>query len=227
MGNLTTLTNSSLTLYNNTLKKYGYVKQQEVEKLLLLTFLFDIVNDSDYFYSYNNNLEVFELDRNKVNNVNLIFKQISMCLNNSSCIIQDILLDDITIPNPENPEPPIDDSPVVEYTFDGGISWFRVPTIGVNSYEVMFDEIPTIDLCGWRFPPEYTLYDFKIYSNNSWVTENYVDENDTSDRWNVFVGETDDNKYFYWHEVNSQGRPGRIYSQVRYRFKLINNANIS
>ena len=220
MGNLNTLTNSSLILYNNTLKRYGYVKQQEVEKLLLLTFLFNIVNASDYFYTYNNTTSSFELDTNRIQNTNLIFKQISMCLNNSSCIIQDILIDDISIPDPENPEPPSGDNPVVEYTFDGGISWFRAPEIGVKSYEVTFDEIPNIDVCGWRFPPEYTLYDFKIYSNSSWVLENYIDEESTQDRWNVYVGEHDDNKYFYWHEVNSQGRPGRIYSQVKYRFKL-------
>ena len=85
MGNLNTLTNSSLILYNNTLKRYGYVKQQEVEKLLLLTFLFDIVNASDYFYTYNNTTFSFELDTNRIQNTNLIFKQISMCLNNSSC----------------------------------------------------------------------------------------------------------------------------------------------
>lgn len=226
MGNLNTLTNSSLRLYNDTLKKYGYVKQQEVEKLLILTFLFDIVNNSDYLYTFNNDTEVFEIDQELLTTTNYNFKRISMCLNNTSCIIQDTIIDNLEVPNPEVPEPP-GNNPIVEYTFDGGISWYRAPEIGVRSYEVVFDEIPTIDMCGWRFAPEYTLFDFKIYSNSSWVTENYVDENDTSDRWNVFLGQLEDYKYFYWHEINSQGRPGRIYSQVRYRFKLINNADIS
>ena len=220
MGNLNSLTNSSLILYNDTLKRYGYVKQSEVEKLLVLTFLFDIVNDSDYLYQYNDETNLFELNTTLYNSVNYTFKLISMCLNNSSCIIQDTISEDITISNPIDPEVP-GDQPVVEYTFDGGISWFRVPEIGVRTYEITFDGIPNIDVCGWRFPPEYTLYDFKIYSNNSWVLENYINEGSTTDRWNVFVGENDDNKYFYWHEVNSQGRPNVIYSEVKYRFKLM------
>lgn len=220
MGNLNTLTNSSLRLYNDTLKRYGYVKQQEVEKLLILTFLFDIVNASDYLYTYNNETLTFDVNQQLLNTTNLQFKMISNCLNNTSCIIQDTISESINVPNPENPEPPSGDHPVVEFTFDGGISWFRAPEIGLRHYEVTFDSIPNIDVCGWRFPPEYTLYDFKIYSNNSWVLEDYIDEESTKDRWNVFVGERDDNKYFYWHEVNSQGRPSQIYSQVKYRFKL-------
>ena len=221
MGNLNTLTNSSLILYNDTLKKYGYVKQQEVEKLLVLTFMFDIINDSDYLYSYNEETNAFEINQDLYNITNYNFKRLSMCLNNSSCIIQDIIVDNLEVPDPENPEPPVSDNPLVEYTFDGGISWYRAPEIGVRSYEVTFDEIPDINVCGWRFLPEYTLFDFKIYSNNSWVLENYISEESTQDRWTVSLGELEDYKYFYWTEVNSQGRPGRIYSQVKYRFKLM------
>ena len=144
-----------------------------------------------------------------------------MCLNNTSCIIQDTISENLTIPTPENPDPPVSDSPLIEFTFDGGISWYRATEIGVRSYEVVFDSIPNIDVCGWRFSPEYTLTELKIYSNNSWVYENYISEESTQDRWNVFVGLNDGIKYYYWHEVNSQGRPNQIYSQVKYRFKLI------
>ena len=220
MGNLNTLTNSSLRIYRDTLRRYGYVKQQEVEKLLVLTFLFDIVNNSDYLYKYNDSTEMFEIDTTLNSTINYNFKQISMCLNNTSCIIQDSITENIEVPDPTDPVIP-GESPLVEYTFDGGISWYTAPTIGYKSYEVIFDSIPDIDRCGWRFSPEYTLYDFKIYSNGSWVNEDYVDEESTLDRWNVFVGLNDGIKYFYWHEVNSQGRPNQIYSQVKYRFKLM------
>ena len=77
MGNLNTLTNSSLRLYNDTLKRYGYVKQQEVEKLLILTFLFDIVNASDYLYTYNNETLTFDVNQQLLNTTNLQFKMIS------------------------------------------------------------------------------------------------------------------------------------------------------
>lgn len=220
MANLNTLTFASSNTYKSILRKFGYVKPNESTKLLLLDFLFDISTDSSYVYIYNEESQSFQIDTTLANNLNNLVQNTSFCLMNHSCLINDSVTETV-LPNPPDDGgviPPVD-NPDVEFTFDGGVSWYTTTKIGIRSYEVSFNGIPTIDVCGWRFPSDYHIIDFKIYSNGNWTLENYQGENSTTDRWNVYIG-NDDMKYFYWHEVNSQGRPGVIYQAVKYRFNL-------
>lgn len=220
MANLNTLTFASSNTYKSILRKFGYVKPNESTKLLLLDFLFDLSTDSNYLYKYNIESQSFQIDTTLANNLNNIVQNVSFCLMNHSCLINDSVTETI-LPNPPDGGgvvPPID-NPDVEFTFDGGVSWHIAKKIGIRSYEVVFEGIPTINVCGWRFPSDYSLTEFKIFSNGEWAQEVYYGENSPSDRWNVYIG-NDDIKYFYWNEVNSQGRPGVIYKQVKYRFNL-------
>lgn len=216
MANLNTLTFASSNTYKSILRKFGYVKPNESTKLLLLDFLFDISTDSDYVYIYNLESDSFQIDTTIANNLNNLVQNVSFCLMNHSCLINDSVTETV-MPSP--PEGGPVDSPDVQFTFDSGVSWYPARKIGIRMYEVEFAGIPNIDVCGWRFPPEYHIIDFKIYSNGNWTPEVYYGENDTHDRWNVYDG-NDDMRYVYWHEVNSQGRPGVIYQTVKYRFNL-------
>lgn len=220
MANLNTLTFASSNTYKSILRKFGYVKPNESTKLLLLDFLFDISTDSDYIYIYNLESNSFQIDTTIANNLNNLVQNVSFCLMNHSCLINDSVTE-TTVPDPPDGGgvvPPISNL-YVEFTFDGGVSWYPATKLGIRSYEVVFEGIPTIDTCGWRFHSDYHVTDFKIYSNGTWAPEVYYGEDDTHDRWNVYIG-NDDIRYFYWHEVNSQGRPGVIYKQVKYRFNL-------
>ena len=221
MANINTLTFASSNTYQNILNRFGYIKDTEAVKLLVLDFLFDLSTESDYVYKYSIEDQKFQADPLLTNFVKEVLYKTTDCLMRTSCLIND-MVSEVNFPDPPTggggTEPPID-IPAVEYTFDGGVTWFKALAIGHRQYEVVFEGIPTVMTCGWRFSSGYSLTDFQIYSNSAWVPEVYYGETSNKDRWEVFVG-TDERKYFYWNERNSQGRPGVIYGTVKYRFRL-------
>ena len=72
MGELDELTFQALERYFSVLEKVGYVKQKDVDKLILLTFLYDIVENYSYY--------ITEDDYNMINDI-------IACLYGSSCLI--------------------------------------------------------------------------------------------------------------------------------------------
>ena len=72
MGNLDELTFQALERYFSVLEKVGYVKQKDVDKLVLLTFLQDIIEHYSYY--------ITEDDYNMINSI-------IVCLYGSSCLI--------------------------------------------------------------------------------------------------------------------------------------------
>lgn len=219
MANLNTLTFASSNTYKNMLDKFGYVKDKDAAKLLVLDFLYELSTDTDYVYVYDSETQQFTIDLIRLQNLNNIIHNLTFCLMHTSCLINDSVTEVIIPEISGGGVTPPTDNPDVEFTFDGGISFHNATKIGVRHYQVEFAKIPTVMTCGWRFPSDYTLTDFQIYSNGNWVPEVYSGEDSVTDRWNVAIG-MDDKKYFYWDEYNSQGRPGVIYNPVRYRFKL-------
>lgn len=72
MENLDELTFQALERYFSVLEKVGYIKQKDVNKVILLTFLQDLMEHYSYY--------ITEDDYNMINNI-------IVCLYSSSCLI--------------------------------------------------------------------------------------------------------------------------------------------
>ncbi len=84
---------NAFTNYFHIAKKIGYMNLQDRSKLLILSFFYDLIYNSDYMYTYIPNesstlIGKWEIGRKREKEVYAKFNQLMKCLSNKSCFIK-------------------------------------------------------------------------------------------------------------------------------------------